>query len=62
MDDYCFQCDYCGEVVGVGQAEVFYRSRRELSDGRTLVVMGTYCGRYCGERHAAASVSGGLTG
>lgn len=61
-DDYVYQCDYCAEHVDVSRAKVYYRRVRELADGRVLVLTGTYCGRHCAEMHAAASVSGGLTG
>jgi hypothetical protein len=57
--DYVFQCDYCGTFVPVNDAHVYYVPRRPLSDNRELVQMGTYCGRYCGEGDACATVSAG---
>lgn len=57
--EHVFQCDYCGVFVPVDTATVYYVPRRPLSDGRTLVSMGTYCSRYCGAQSAAATVSGG---
>jgi hypothetical protein len=55
--DYVFQCEYCAAYVPVDQVINYFDPRRELDDGRTLVSMGTYCSRFCGE-HASLAVSG----
>jgi hypothetical protein len=53
---FVFQCDYCGTFVSVDCAHVSYELRRPLSDDRWLVTAGTFCGRYCSERAASATV------
>lgn len=50
MTNYVFQCDYCGEYVPIADAVEYFVPQRDLDDGRVLVITGTYCGTFCGER------------
>jgi hypothetical protein len=52
VTDYVFQCDHCGTYVSADAAVTYYVPQRDLDDGRVLVVVGVYCGRYCGEKGA----------
>jgi hypothetical protein len=62
MADDVFACDYCRHFVPIDRAKLLYRPQRELGDGRTLVSVGVYCSRYCGDAHADTDVSSGPTG
>lgn len=50
MTDYVYQCDWCGNHVSTNTALVYFVPQRELGNGTWLVVPGTYCSDYCGDR------------
>jgi hypothetical protein len=57
--DEVFRCAYCGQLVPVDRARIYWTWAETLSDGAELLVPAVYCTGYCGQEHSRGAVGRG---